>query len=86
MILKKIGNEWKLDAGTLFNLANVPQETTAHRTALAAKLTAISEAMSREIAGGKFPSAGEAYQEFWNRSLAASKELEGAGGGTTQPK
>ncbi len=78
LVLKKIGNAWKLDATTLFNLSAVSKEKTDQRVALAAKLIGVTDGIAAEIAAGKFPSAGEAYQEFWNRSLAA-----GGGGGAT---
>jgi hypothetical protein len=83
IILKKIGNAWKLDATTLFNLAAVPPEVTAQRVALAAKLITVTDGITTDITAGKFPSAGEAYQEFWNRSLAVSRQIDA--GTTTKP-
>ena len=86
VVLKKIGDGWKIDAGSLFNLANVPKETTDQRVALAKKLVTITDGMTTDINAGKFPSAGEAYQEFWNRSLAASKQGDAGAGAATRPK
>jgi hypothetical protein len=83
IILKKIGTAWKLDATTLFNLAAVPPETTRQRIALATQLIAVTDGITADIAAGKFPSAGEAYQQFWNRSLAVSRQVDA--GTATKP-
>jgi hypothetical protein len=76
VVLKKVGAAWKLDATTLFNLAAVSKETTDRRVALAGKLIGVTDGVTADIAASKFPSAGEAYQEFWNRSLAVSRQLD----------
>jgi hypothetical protein len=83
IVLKKMGNDWKLDAGTLFKLSETPKEQTERGMALSKKMIPLTEQMTTEIAGGKFASAGEAYQAFWQRSLAVVKET--AGGAATRP-
>jgi len=81
IVLKKEGNLWKLDAATLFGLNNTKDQTD-RSLALAAKMIPVTDEMTQEIGAGKFASAGEAFQEFWSRSLEVAKQ---AGGATTLP-
>jgi hypothetical protein len=83
VVVKKDGGDWKLDAGTLFKLSETPQEQTERAVGMAKKMVPLTEQMTTEIEGGKFASASEAYQAFWQRSLEAVKETAGAAG--TQP-
>ncbi len=70
--LKKIGAEWKIDGAAFFKLTTEPAAKTAERVALSQKLTAITDAMTREVAAGKFFSATDAYQEYWTRCREAT--------------
>ncbi|MGN6369475.1 MAG: hypothetical protein ACTHN5_14555 [Phycisphaerae bacterium] len=83
VVVKRVDGEWKLDAGTLFKLSDTPKEQTERAVALAKKMVPLTEQMTSEIEAGKFASASEAYQAFWQRSLEAVKE--GAGTAGAQP-
>lgn len=77
LVLKKVGGEWKVDAASLFHLEGVKEtEEFKQRMALAGKLVELTGETSREIAAGKYATAGEAYQAFMTRSVAATKEGE----------
>ncbi len=86
VVVKKDGADWKLDAGTLFKLSETPQEQTDRGVAMAKKMAPLTEQMTTEIEGGKFASAGEAYQAFWQRSLEVVKESAGGMPAATQGK
>ena len=82
LLLKKIGGEWKIDAGSLFQLNSYKAEELKQRIALAGKMTALTGDVTKEIAAGKFTAAEEARVSFWKRADAISKE----GAATTQGK
>ena len=86
VVVKKDGADWKLDAGTLFKLSETPQEQTDRAVGMAKKMTPLTEQMTTEIEGGKFASASEAYQAFWQRSLEVVKGTAGGMPGATQGK
>jgi hypothetical protein len=73
--LKKTGNEWKIDAVSLFSLSALPPEDLAKRVALARKLIEINKDVAANITGGKYTSASEARQDLWDRSFEAAKSL-----------
>jgi hypothetical protein len=70
VLLKKVGEDWKLDAMSLYSLDS---EKTPIRAALARKLASITEMAAKDVTAGKFSSATEAYQEYWTRMKEASQ-------------
>ena len=72
LVLKKTEAGWKVDGGSFFNLPGEPADRIASRVALARKLTVVADAVAKDIAAGKFFSVGDAYQEYWSRSLQAA--------------
>lgn len=81
--LKKIDGQWKIDAASMFGLAKTPPETTAKRVRMAETLTGVTEQMIKDMP--KFLSAGDAYQEYWNRSKEAVTRLSGGTGTLAAP-
>jgi hypothetical protein len=69
---KKVGNQWKIDATSLFNLDKQPPEDLARTVGLARKLLEINRAVTANIDAGKYASASEAHDDWWQRSFAAA--------------
>jgi hypothetical protein len=75
MELKKVDGAWKIDAAAMFGVAGATPEVMASRLKLANALQAVSDQMIKDLP--KFLSAGDAFQEYWNRSKAAEAQLSG---------
>ena len=86
IVVKKVGDQWKLDAGSLFKLNETPKEQTEKSVSLAGKMAPLTDEMTSEIEAGKFASASEAFQAFWQRSLELVKESAGTMPAATQGK
>ncbi|HEY4329764.1 MAG TPA: hypothetical protein VGN88_08510 [Phycisphaerae bacterium] len=63
---KKSGSDWKIDAVGMFDL-ELPAAKIAERVDLAKKIKAVTDEMAKEVKDKKFPSATDAYQEYWSR-------------------
>jgi copper chaperone CopZ len=71
--LKKVGDAWKVDAAAYFHLTGGSPETIAERVALTRQITTIADVVAKNITAGKYYSAAIAYQDYWNRSMQATK-------------
>src|SRR5579884_3313569 len=78
VVVKKIDDHWKIDGATLFALNQSNPDQTNHALALAKKMIPITQDIAGQIRSHKFASAADAYQEFWNRPLAAARETGAA--------
>ena len=71
LVLKKAGDQWKIDAAPFFDL-DAPAEKLAARTALAQRVAGVAQDMVKGIQGNQYKSAADAYQDFWARCQAAA--------------
>ena len=70
-MLKKSGDQWQIDAVSLFTL-DAPADKLAARVTLAKKVAAIAQDTAKDILANRFPSATNAYQDFWARCQAVA--------------
>ena len=70
LMLKKIGGNWKVDAGSLLqkDLFQKAPEELKERVMMVGKMTSASGEVTREIEAGKFATAGEAFMSFYKRA------------------
>jgi hypothetical protein len=71
--LQKVGDAWKVDALAYFRLTENSPESIAERVALTRRISAIADDVAKNITAGKYYSSAIAYQDYWNRSMQATK-------------
>jgi hypothetical protein len=72
VIVRKTPGGWKVDAATLLGVTGMAQDKLAARMKLADTITAVTNQMIQDVNARKFASAGDAYQEYWNRTREAA--------------
>jgi hypothetical protein len=71
--LHRVNGQWKIDAASMFKVRNTPPATLAARVQLAEAITAETRQMIKDMP--KFLSAGDAFQEWWKRSVEAQQRI-----------
>lgn len=73
--LRRVAGQWKIDALSMFHLEGMSADTLAANMQLSGKIAEITKKMSDEILAGSFPTAGDAFQEYWTRCNHARQSL-----------
>ncbi len=85
--LKKLGNDWKIDAASLFSLNSLAPEVLAQQVELGRQILLVNREVLAKIKAGDYQSASEAHKDLWERSFKAAQGVNGAAtqAATTQP-